>query len=451
MIRPILAGAALAGAALAAVTLAGAAHHARADAPRRPHVLVIVADDLGYADVGFHGCRDVPTPHLDALAASGVVCTSGYVSGPYCSPTRAGLLTGRYQQRFGHEFNAGGPGGGLPLDQTTLADRLARAGYRTALIGKWHLGAKPRFHPCDRGFAEFFGFLGGSHSYLPGFRGRDPILRDRQPVLEKDYLTDAFAREAVRFLDRDHEHPFFLTLAFNAVHTPMDADEPRLARFASIADPRRRTYAAMLTALDDAVGRVTATLRARGLDRDTLVCFFSDNGGPTMPGTTLNGSSNAPLRGSKRQTLEGGIRVPFVISWPGTIPPGRFEEPVIQLDVAPTVLAAAGIPADDAGFDGVDLLPHLTGRAAAAPHETLYWRFGEQMAIRRGGWKLVRWGRNETVDRAETWPKLYDLANDPGESHDLAATEAAKVAELEAAWQAWDAELPRPVGTSGGH
>ena len=420
-----------------------------ADPSRRPNVLVIVADDLGYADVGFHGCQDIPTPHIDALAASGVVCTQGYVSGPYCSPTRAGLLTGRYQQRFGHEFNAGGPGGGLPVDQVTLADRLSRAGYDTALVGKWHLGAKPEFHPLVRGFGTFFGFLGGNHSYLPRSAGAHPILRDREPVAEQEYLTDAFAREAVTFLDRPHERPFFLYLAFNAVHTPMEADDARLARFAAIADPRRRTYAAMLTAMDDAIGRVRTTLRDRGLERDTLVFFFSDNGGPTMATTAINGSSNAPLRGSKRQTLDGGIHVPFVVSWPGTLQPGRYERPVIQLDVAPTALAAAGIPTEDAGFDGVDILPHLTGRIAAEPHATLFWRFGAQMAIRRGDWKLVRWGPTEKLDANETWPKLFHLAVDPGETRDLAAHEPARVAELEAAWGVWDATLPRPVGESG--
>lgn len=434
----------------AAACLAVMLHAATAaDPPRRPHVLVIVADDLGYADVGFHGCRDIPTPHIDALAASGVVCTQGYVSGPYCSPTRAGLLTGRYQQRFGHEFNSGGPGGGLPVDQVTLADRLSRAGYETALVGKWHLGVKPEFHPLVRGFDTFFGFLGGGHSYLPRPAGAHPILRDREPVAEQEYLTDAFAREAVQFLDRAHTRPFFLYLAFNAVHTPMEADDARLARFAAIADPRRRTYAAMLTAMDDAIGRVRTALRDRDLERDTLVFFFSDNGGPTMAGTTINGSSNAPLRGSKRQTLDGGIHVPFVVSWPGTLPPGRYERPVIQLDVAPTVLAAAGIPADDADFDGVDILPHLAGRSVSDPHETLYWRFGEQMAIRRGDWKLVRWGPTEKLDASETWPKLHHLAADPGESRDLSAQEPARVAELDAAWRAWDTTLPRPVGESG--
>jgi arylsulfatase A-like enzyme len=417
-----------------------------ADATPRPNVLVIVGDDMGYADVGFHGCRDIPTPHLDALAAAGVVCTSGYVSGPYCSPTRAGLMTGRYQQRFGHEFNSGGPGGGLPVGETTLANRLHAAGYATCAVGKWHLGTKPEFHPLARGFDEFFGFLGGAHTYFPR---RGGILRGREPVAEPDYLTDAFGREACGFLDRVGDRPFFLYLAFNAVHTPMEADDPRLAKFAGVADRTRRTYAAMLSALDDNVGRVMAKLRERGLEQDTLVFFISDNGGPVMQSTTINGSSNAPLRGSKRQTLEGGVRVPFLVSWPGRIPAARYDQPVIQLDIAPTVLAAAGVEAGGAAFDGVNLLPHLTGADPAPPHDSLFWRFGEQMAIRRGDWKLVRWGTNETVHTDEHWPKLYRISTDTSESRDLSAEERAKVGELEATWQAWNRELPPPRGKSG--
>jgi arylsulfatase A-like enzyme len=430
------------------VTLIAAGSHAGA-AAKPPNIVVIVGDDMGYADVGFHGCRDIPTPHLDALAASGVVCSSGYVSGPYCSPTRAGLLTGRYQQRFGHEFNSGGPGGGLPVGETTLPSRLQKAGFATAAIGKWHLGQKPEFHPLARGFDEFFGFLGGNHRYLCSPEKANKLLRGRDPVDEPDYLTDAFGREACRFVDRAGDRPFFLYLAFNAVHAPLEADKPRLERFATITDPVRRTYAAMMTALDDNVGLVMAKLRTRGIERETLVFFFSDNGGPTMPRTTLNGSSNLPLRGSKRQTLEGGVRVPFVVSWAGTIPPGRFEQPVIQLDVTPTVLVAAGIDVPENAFDGVDLLPFLTGAKQGVPHETLHWRFGAQMAIRRGDWKLVRYGADETIFSQERWPKLYRLSDDIGESRDLSATEPDKVAELEAAWAAWNAELPPPLGKSG--
>jgi arylsulfatase A-like enzyme len=210
---------------------------ASAAQPEKPNILFIVADDLGYADVGFHGCKDIPTPHLDALAKSGVRFTNGYVSGPYCSPTRAGLMTGRYQTRFGHEFNPGG-NQGLPLSEMTIADRLKAAGYATGLVGKWHLGSLPQFHPQKRGFDEFFGFLGGAHDY---FRSAG-ILRGEEPVKVLDYTTDAFGREAVAFIERHRAEPWFLYLAFNAVHTPMQATDDRLARFPGIDDRQRRTY-----------------------------------------------------------------------------------------------------------------------------------------------------------------------------------------------------------------
>src|SRR5262245_14407191 len=359
-----------------AVVSSGQAPAQATNAPKRPNIVIILADDLGYADVGFHGCKDVPTPRIDSIARGGVRCTNGYVSGPYCSPTRAGLLTGRYQQRFGHEFNPGERAAdnelGLPLSQTTIADRLKAAGYATGLVGKWHLGAAPRFHPQRRGFDEYFGFLAGSHPYFPG-QG-EPIYRGTEVVKEREYLTDAFAREAVSFIDRHSDKPFFLYLAFNAVHTPMHATDPRLARFSSIKDEARRTYAAMLAAMDEGVGRVLDTLKKHGLEENTLVVYFSDNGGPTMPGTTINASRNDPLRGSKRTTLEGGIRVPFTARWPKGLPAGAiYEHPVIQLDLLPTLLAAAGVEAKpDWQLDGVNLIPYWTGRDSRPPHETLY-------------------------------------------------------------------------------
>lgn len=406
------------------------------------NIVFLVADDLGYADVGFHGCKDIPTPHLDALARNGVRCTNGYVSGVYCSPTRAGLLTGRYQQRFGHEFNPSGGEAGLPVSETTLADRLQSAGYVTGLIGKWHLGSAARFHPQARGFVDFFGFLGGAHSYFP--ENAQTILRGRQPAQEKDYLTDVLGREAVAFIDRHRQKPFFLYLSFNAVHTPMHASDQYLARFPNIQDKTRRTYAAMTSAMDDAVGAVLGKLRSAGLEEKTLICFISDNGGPTMPGTTINGSRNDPLRGSKRQTLEGGIRVPFVVQWKGRLPAGKtYDWPVIQLDLHPTALAAAGIDVrPEWKLDGVNLLPYLESKNTQPPHETLYWRFGQQMAIRQGDWKLVKYDA--------TPAKLYHLATDIGEKTDLAADQPARVKELEAVWKKWDAELARPLWGSGG-
>jgi arylsulfatase A-like enzyme len=407
-----------------------------------PNIVILLADDMGYADIGCQGCKDIPTPNIDSLAKNGVRCTNGYVSGVYCSPTRAGLLTGRYQQRFGHEFNPGGGGGadiGLPLMEATLADRLKAAGYATGIVGKWHLGGAEKFHPTKRGFQEFYGFLGGAHAYLPG----QTMLRGTEQVQEKEYLTDAFGREAVAFIDRHQKKPFFLYLAFNAVHTPMHATEKYLQRFPKIEDKTRHTYAAMQSAMDDAIGAVLKKLRDAGLEENTLIFFFSDNGGPTMKGTTINGSRNDPLRGSKRTTLEGGIRVPFLVQWKGRLPAGKtYDQPVIQLDIHTTALAAAGIEVkSDWKLDGVNLLPFLEGQTRAAPHDMLYWRMGQQMAIRKGDWKLVRHDWEGTLSEM----KLYNLADDIGEKNDLAARYPDQFKELEAAWKKWDAELAKPL------
>jgi arylsulfatase A-like enzyme len=413
----------------------------------QPNILLIVGDDMGYADVGFHGCKDIPTPNLDALAASGVRFTNGYVTGPYCSPTRAGLLTGRYQNRFGHEFNPSGEGLGLPVSEQTIADRLKTAGYATGLIGKWHLGSSPAMQPQQRGFTEFFGFLGGAHDYFKSAG----ILRGTTPVTKLDYTTDAFGREAVAFIGSHQKTPWFLYLAFNAVHTPMDATEDRLAKFPQITDPTRRKYAAMMLAMDEAIGKVRQKLVETGIEKNTLVMFISDNGGPTMQGVTVNGSRNEPLRGSKRTTLEGGIRVPFIVSWPGQVKPGVFDSPAIQLDLHATALAAAGLePKPEWKLDGVDLRPFLNGQKIGSPHDALYWRFGEQMAIRAGDFKLVRYDKNADTltggrNQGVSATKLYNLTSDIGETKDLAATMPDKVTELQAKWDAWNTGNVKPL------
>jgi arylsulfatase A-like enzyme len=439
--------------------LVSAAGSLSAAEPRKPNVIVIVSDDQGYADLGVQGCKDVPTPNIDSLAKNGVRCTNGYVSHPYCSPTRAGLMTGRYQQRFGHEFNTGPatnrtPGIGLPLTETTFADRMRAAGYKTGLVGKWHLGhAEDKFHPLNRGFDEFFGFLSGSHSYLRSGTGFTAIFRGKEEVQEKEYLTDAFAREGVAFIERHAKEPFFLYWAFNAVHGPMEAAEKYLKRFPDIKDPKRQTYAGMLAALDDAVGQGLTTLRKHGLEENTLIFFVSDNGGPTA----VNASDNTPLRGVKGTTWEGGIRVPFLVQWKGRVPAGRvYEPPVIQLDFLPTALAAAGVEArPDWKLDGVNLLPYLRGEKTGVPHDALYWRFGGSLAIRMGDWKLVKTtgGRGgdgagaatrsgkATVDGAV----LFNLKDDIGEKTDVAAKHPEKAKELAAAWQKWNAQLADPL------
>lgn len=422
-----------------------------ADSPR-PNILVIVGDDMGYADAGFHGCKDIPTPNLDALAKEGVRFTNGYVSGVYCSPTRAGLLTGRYQTRFGHEFNPRGGGEGLPLSETTLADRLKAAGYATGIVGKWHLGEDASRHPQKRGFDEFFGFLGGAHSYFDAAG----ILRGTEPVKEMDYTTDAFGREAGAFVERHQKHPWFLYLSFNAVHTPMHATDPRLANFPPHPDdPKRQTYCAMMSAMDEAIGAVRAKLAETGQADRTLIAYISDNGGPCtgagIQGLTVNGSSNHPLRGSKRTTLEGGVRVPFLLAWPGRIKPGVFEKPAIQLDLHATALAVAGVdPRPEWKLEGVNLLPYLSGeKSGAAPHEALYWRFGAQMAIRSGDWKLARYDAAADGQTGVSSLKLYHLADDIHENRDLSASNPEKVQELQAKWDAWNQSNAEPLWGSG--
>jgi len=416
---------------------------------KKPNILVIVADDLGYGETSMQEfTREIPTPNIDALAKSGVRFTSGYVSGPYCSPTRAALMTGRYQQRFGHEFNPGpaeasSPNFGLSLEEKTLGDRLKAAGYRTSWIGKSHLGYLPQYHPLKRGFDEYFGFLGGAHDYLDAAGdAHNPILRGTQPVNNIGYTTDAFGAEAVNFIDKHTAEPWLCYLAFNAVHAPLESTEKYLSRFSNIDEKKRQTFAAMLSAMDDAVGAVLAKVKETGQEDNTLVFFISDNGGPTRQTT----SGNGPLRGFKAQTWEGGIRVPWAIRWTGHIPAGQVDDrPVIQLDILPTALAAAGVIAPpEWKLDGVNLLPYVTGENKGAPHEALYWRFGPQMAIRKGDWKLVKapGGGAEAAEKSvATTPdgaQLYNLAKDIGEKTDLAGQEPEKVKELAAAWNDWN-------------
>lgn len=404
----------------------------------RPNIVVIVADDLGYGELGCQGGRDVQTPNIDSIARAGIRCTDGYVSCPVCSPTRAGLLTGRYQQRFGHEFNPGpeqeaSDQFGLPLSEKTLADRLRQAGYRTALVGKWHEGYRLGYRPLDRGFEHFFGFLGGSHAYLPGRRERGDFFRQSEPIQEPEYLTEAFGREASAYIARQRGEPFFLLLTFNAVHAPLQSTARYLARFPASMPEKRRTFCAMLSALDDAVGQVLASLKKQGIDQNTLLFFLSDNGGPTLQTT----SSNGPLRGYKGEVWEGGIRVPFLVQWPDRLPAGKvYREPVIALDIAPTALAAARVAAADARFDGVDLLPFLQKESPMPPHAELYWRFGDQHAIRQGKWKLV-------VPR-DGMTRLVDLSADIGESQDLSTQQPDIRKALETAYAAWNSQLAAP-------
>lgn len=429
---------------------------------KKPNILVIVADDLGYGELTAQGfTREIPTPNIDSIARNGVRFTSGYVSGPYCSPTRAGLLTGRYQQRFGHEFNPGsaqtaGVHVGLDLSQKTIGDRLKTAGYATAWIGKSHLGYEPDFHPLKRGFDYYFGFLGGMHDYLDvDHRGRDPIQRNGTPLQSIDYLTEELGREAAGFIEKQKGQPWFTYLAFNAVHAPLEATQKYLSRFPNITEPKRQKFAAMLSALDDAVGSVLAKVRETGQEENTLIFFISDNGGPTAQTT----SGNGPLRGFKAQTWEGGIRVAWMVQWKGHIAAGKVDDrPVIQLDILPTALAAARVEVKpDWKVEGVNLLPYVTGEKSASPHDALYWRFGRQIAIRKGDWKLVKAPGGGSEGGLGAGPvttagaQLYNLAADLGEKTNLADKEPDKVKELAAAWDAWNSSnIPAKWAPAGG-
>jgi arylsulfatase A-like enzyme len=422
-----------------------------------PNILVILADDLGYGDIGVHGGKDVPTPNIDALAASGVRCTSGYVSAPICAPSRAGFVTGRYQTHFGFEHNprvGEETKLGLPIDQRTVADHLRAAGYATGLVGKWHQGFTAAYLPQARGFDDYFGFLVAMHNFIlrreaePKFEAaysRNLIYRGRERQKLDGYTTDLFTDEALAFMDRHDGKPWFLYLAYNAVHTPLEILRKYGDRVpASITDPERRGYLSLLIGLDDNVGRVTAHLRKTGRDKNTLVFFFSDNGGAgRKPFLSYNTGNNAPLRGDKGQVLEGGIRVPFFVSWPGKLPAGKiYHEPVISLDIAATAIAAAG-HSPSAKLDGVDLRPFLTGERSGIPHDALYWRLGPQKAIRQGRWKLVDW-RDFTAKQQSGW-QLFDLTKDIGESTDLAATHPEVVRELSQAWERWNGRNVDPL------
>jgi arylsulfatase A-like enzyme len=399
-------------------------------------VLILLADDLGYGELGCQGNSEIPTPHIDSIAKNGIRFTQGYVSGPYCSPTRAGLMTGRYQTRFGHEFNGAGAKFGLPVSEKTIADRFKAAGYATCAVGKWHLGSQPQFHPTKRGFDEFYGTLGNTPFFHPRAFVDSRVSNEVQEIKDDTfYTTDAYAERAVDWLEKNKKGPWFLYLPFNAQHAPLQAPQKYLDRFKNIADSNRQTFAAMMSALDDAVGRVLSKVRELGQEEKTLIFFLADNGGPTRSTTSTNG----PLRGFKATTWEGGVRVPFMVQWKGTLPAGKtYDHPVIQLDILPTTLAAANEKVPEK-LDGVNLLPYLTGTKNGRPHETLYWRFGQQWAIRHGDWKLVK-GNGGSGS-----PELYNLKKDIAESANLASIESGKLKELQSLWDKWNAEQAPPA------
>ncbi|MFM9032065.1 MAG: sulfatase [Opitutaceae bacterium] len=403
----------------------------------QPNVVIFYADDLGWGELGCQGNSQIPTPHTDAIARNGVRFTNGYVAATYCSPSRAGLMTGRYPTRFGHEFNSVANRTGLRLDQVTLAERLRALGYATACVGKWHLGGGLEYRPTRRGFDEFYGTLANTPFFHPTNFVDSRLSDDVRPVTDPAfYTTDAYAERPVDWIERNKNRPWFLYLPFNAQHAPLQAPKKYLDRFAGITDEKRRIFAAMMAAMDDAVGRVMAKVRALGQEENTIYFYIADNGGPTQSTT----SSNGPLRGFKMTTFEGGPRVPFLAQWKGRWPAGKvYDLPVMNLDVLPTVVTAAGgKPESSWRLDGVDLTPFVTGADAARPHETLYWRYGPQWAVRHGDLKLV-------VSKGGSGkPELYDLSKDIGEAKDLAAAQPAKVRELQALWDKWSAEQAEP-------
>lgn len=448
--------------ALNAISIFAAISLVAEDRSAQPNLVLILTDDQGYADVGFNGCQDIPTPNIDRIAHEGVRFTHGYVTYPVCSPSRAGLITGRYQARFGYRrnptLNPADPMAGLPLEEENMAEILKKVGYHSGIIGKWHLGTHLKFRPNARGFDEFYGFVSGGHRYLPedltfpdlesvnrkGGWYNTKLLRNEERIETDEYLTDELSNEAVDFLVRNQAKPFFLYLTYNAPHTPMQATQKYLDRFSRIEDPLRRTYAAMVSAVDDGVGRVLDTLDELDLSDNTLVFFLSDNGGATN-----NGSINTPLRATKGTIYEGGMRVPFAFRWPGKIPRGvDYEEPVSSMDILGTMAALTGVEiASERPLDGVNLMPYLGGKKKGAPHDFLFWQMFDKGhgAVLRGSDKLVTMAKNEGGDQ------LYRLSEDIGESNNRIGSEPEKAKELQEKLDNWTSQMKDaifdPLGT----
>jgi arylsulfatase A-like enzyme len=403
-------------------------------AAAKPNIVVIVADDLGYADVAFNPLhpKEITTPHLDALAKQSIICRQGYVTGNVCSPTRAGLMTGRYQQRLGL-YTGGEAGRGLPMSEQIFPQFLKPAGYVTGQFGKWHLGPDPEWSPALRGFDEVFGFLGrGAHDYFKLNDPEDPIYRGTDVVQETGYLTDRLGEETAGFIARNKGKPFFAYLAFNAVHAPLQAPADEIAKF-NTGDKNRDALLAMGKRMDDAIGNVVATLKREGVWENTLLFFFSDNGG-----ALAQTSDNTPLRGGKHSDYEGGVRVPFLVCWPGHLQPGESQAVVSSLDILPTALAAAGLPAPaDKKLDGIDLLPLLRAETTAPPRALFWCSGGEEgwWAIRHGDWKVVS---------VKAKVGLFDLSKDVSEKNDLARMMPDKVAALTKLHDAWLEQMPNP-------
>lgn len=456
MSRKLLIAAALAASCLAPPALA------RPDAQTRPNVIIILTDDQGYRDVGFNGSTDIPTPNIDRIAREGVKFSRGYVAFPVCAPSRAGLLTGRYPARFGFDRNPNGhpadPNGGVPKSETLLSNAMKGAGYATKAIGKWHIGTHLTLRPCARGFDEFYGFVEGGHRYLPEEirleRLEDSkkiydwyfskLIDNGKPVSFGKYLTEEFSDRAVEFVDRmaKADQPFFLYLAFNAPHAPLEATPKYLARFAHIQNPQRRTYAAMISAVDDGVGQLLDRLDQLGIAQDTIIWFLSDNGGVIDRSTgEPPAADNAPLRGGKSQLFEGGIRVPFAMRWPRRLPGGRqYDRPVSSLDIFGTLAGELNLATNpQRPLDGVDLMPWLAGGKGGDPHPVLYWRKWDQrqQAMVVGDVKYIVTPQGKAA---------FNLRADVAETNNVADKNAPTIAKFDTLLGAWSNQMaPRPA------
>ncbi|MEP3479646.1 MAG: sulfatase-like hydrolase/transferase [Fuerstiella sp.] len=408
-------------------------------AEAKPNIVIILTDDQGYADVSYnpHSPPEVSTPNIDALAHSSVICTQGYTSGHVCSPTRAGLMTGRYQQRFGI-YTAGEGGSGVPLDEVFIPQRLKPAGYVSGALGKWHLGLTEEYHAMNRGFDEFYGFMGrGAHPYFDHSDMDHPIYRGLKPIHEEGYLTTRITEEAVDFIDRHNQQPFFLYVAYNAVHAPPEAPEEDIKKVTG--DNKRDTLMAMIKHLDLGVGQIVASLKKHDLFDNTLLIFLTDNGG-----SGAMSANNAPLRGFKQMDYEGGIHVPLIVSWPAQLEGGtKCDVPMWSTDLFATTLDAAGLPMPkDKPLDGKSILPALKGETNKL-HDELYWSSGGEKgkwAIRSGNWKLVA-----QKNRVE----LFDLENDISETTNLAARNPKVISELTDKYNAWLDEMADPLSKQG--
>ena len=413
----------------------------------KPNIVLILLDDMGYADAGYTGCKDFKTPNIDELAYNGIICTNGYASHAFCAPTRAGIMTGRNQHRFGFQFNPNLKNGlGLPEDQVTLPEFLSGAGYKNAIVGKWHLGLSEKHHPLKRGFDEFFGFLNWGHDYFisdsletNANSGKLPLEYNGERVAVDGYLTDQLTDFAVDFIQRSKESPFFLYMAYNAPHTPLQASDEYLQRVSNIEDSLRSIYAAMMVSVDDGIGRIKKSLEDERILENTLIFFMSDNGGaPVAP------ANNAPFRGMKGTVLEGGIHVPYVVYWKGKLSKGVYNKPVVSYDVFATAAAVAGVSIpDDRKMDSKNLLPYLLGEDTDAPHSHLFWQMGNlQWAVRSETEKAVNVSGKPTY--------LFDMSNDVMESIDLSQNNKEVTKSMEDIFYQWRNELPEPVLKSDG-